>query len=379
MPRSRHAGQGRRGKDPERFYCPWPGCKRSFAELWRLKVHHRAPPHIRGSGRERGHNVELTHCSRCHEQLVAGRVHACYSHSGGLGSPSTSSTAPPPSLDRESTSSKRPRTPGGPAAAQRLESSTFDISLPDRATLSAELLLSSEAELEGQQQGSLKRSRSDWLDHFQEMQEIAHMRREKNCQRGSQPVEPVQQATGLHKTLANLQVHRSPSTSSAEMHVDGAQSSQSTSTSEDLGREAIRQGSMQGSPSISTAQPVSRPPYTSYAASTHACRLTAMLPSSSNSFSFMWSGLPEWHAWQGRVDGQTADPQALYEMPSGCTDAVTGANLRAGLHQQIRHCLLEDVPDWTRLESMSNCLPAGVAHEMLRWPSTPGPDPLREQ
>lgn len=140
-----------------------------------------------------------------------------------------------------------------------------------------------------------------------------------------------------------LQVHRSPSTSSAEMHVDGAQSSQSTSTSEDLGREAIRQGSMQGSPSISTAQPVSRPPYTSYAASTHACRLTAMLPSSSNSFSFMWSGLPEWHAWQGRVDGQTADPQALYEMPSGCTDAVTGANLRAGLHQQIRHCLLEDV------------------------------------
>lgn len=76
-----------------------------------------------------------------------------------------------------------------------------------RATLSAELLLSSEAELEGQQQGSLKRSRSDWLDHFQEMQEIAHMRREKNCQRGSQPVEPVQQATGLHKTLANLQVY----------------------------------------------------------------------------------------------------------------------------------------------------------------------------
>lgn len=25
----------------ERYYCPYPGCKRSFAELWRLKVHYR--------------------------------------------------------------------------------------------------------------------------------------------------------------------------------------------------------------------------------------------------------------------------------------------------------------------------------------------------
>lgn len=25
----------------DRFYCPFPGCRRSFAELWRLKVHYR--------------------------------------------------------------------------------------------------------------------------------------------------------------------------------------------------------------------------------------------------------------------------------------------------------------------------------------------------
>jgi hypothetical protein len=25
----------------ERYFCPFPGCKRSFAELWRLKVHYR--------------------------------------------------------------------------------------------------------------------------------------------------------------------------------------------------------------------------------------------------------------------------------------------------------------------------------------------------
>jgi hypothetical protein len=36
--------------DPDRFYCPYPGCNRSFAELWRLKVHYRAPPDVRGSG-----------------------------------------------------------------------------------------------------------------------------------------------------------------------------------------------------------------------------------------------------------------------------------------------------------------------------------------
>jgi hypothetical protein len=81
----------------ERYFCPFPGCKRSFAELWRLKVHYRcacrqihrvsthlkflrgptdtsessinchlrrAPPDIRGSGKERGHGTELTHCPK---------------------------------------------------------------------------------------------------------------------------------------------------------------------------------------------------------------------------------------------------------------------------------------------------------------------------
>jgi hypothetical protein len=29
------------GSTSERYFCPYPGCKRSFAELWRLKVHYR--------------------------------------------------------------------------------------------------------------------------------------------------------------------------------------------------------------------------------------------------------------------------------------------------------------------------------------------------
>ncbi|GFR44963.1 hypothetical protein Agub_g6273 [Astrephomene gubernaculifera] len=60
-------------KDPERFYCPYPGCNRSFAELWRLKVHFRAPPDIRGSGKERGHGTELTHCPKCNKSLKPGK------------------------------------------------------------------------------------------------------------------------------------------------------------------------------------------------------------------------------------------------------------------------------------------------------------------
>ena len=36
--------------DGERFKCPFPDCKRSFAALWRLKVHYRAAPDVRGSG-----------------------------------------------------------------------------------------------------------------------------------------------------------------------------------------------------------------------------------------------------------------------------------------------------------------------------------------
>lgn len=45
------------------------GCKRKFASLWRLKVHYRAPPNERGSGKERGHGVELPICPACGESL----------------------------------------------------------------------------------------------------------------------------------------------------------------------------------------------------------------------------------------------------------------------------------------------------------------------
>ena len=49
-------GEGSKENDrSDRYYCPFPGCTRSFAELWRLKVHYRAPPDVRGSGKERGH------------------------------------------------------------------------------------------------------------------------------------------------------------------------------------------------------------------------------------------------------------------------------------------------------------------------------------
>ena len=62
-------------QESDRFYCPYPGCKRSFAELWRLKVHYRAPPDIRGSGKERGHGTELTHCPKCGKALKPGKHH----------------------------------------------------------------------------------------------------------------------------------------------------------------------------------------------------------------------------------------------------------------------------------------------------------------
>lgn len=62
-------------KDPSRFYCPFPGCNRSFAELWRLKVHYRAAPDVRGSGKERGHGMELSHCPKCNEALKPGKHH----------------------------------------------------------------------------------------------------------------------------------------------------------------------------------------------------------------------------------------------------------------------------------------------------------------
>lgn len=72
---SQPSGVKEGGKDPERFYCPYPGCNRSFAELWRLKVHFRAPPDIRGSGKERGHGTELTHCPKCGKTLKPGKHH----------------------------------------------------------------------------------------------------------------------------------------------------------------------------------------------------------------------------------------------------------------------------------------------------------------
>ena len=51
------------------------GCKRKFASLWRLKVHYRAPPNERGSGKERGHGVELPICPACGEDLEPGKHH----------------------------------------------------------------------------------------------------------------------------------------------------------------------------------------------------------------------------------------------------------------------------------------------------------------
>lgn len=62
-------------KDETRFNCPYPGCDRSCAELWRLKVHFRAPPDNKGSGVERGHNAELEYCPRCFTKLEAGKHH----------------------------------------------------------------------------------------------------------------------------------------------------------------------------------------------------------------------------------------------------------------------------------------------------------------
>ena len=40
MPRPKPAPSPAKKQEhnPNRFYCPWPNCKRSFAELWRLKV-----------------------------------------------------------------------------------------------------------------------------------------------------------------------------------------------------------------------------------------------------------------------------------------------------------------------------------------------------
>lgn len=69
MPKKRQRSEG------ERFKCPYPGCKRSFAELWRLKVHYRAAPEVRGSGKERGHGQELRRCPLCDAALMPGKHH----------------------------------------------------------------------------------------------------------------------------------------------------------------------------------------------------------------------------------------------------------------------------------------------------------------
>eukprot|EP00798_Chlamydomonas_sp_ICE-L_P024981 gene24981-10643_t len=61
--------------DDGRFHCPFNGCNRSFAELWRLKVHYRAPPDVRGSGKERGHGTELDVCPKCWSILKPGKHH----------------------------------------------------------------------------------------------------------------------------------------------------------------------------------------------------------------------------------------------------------------------------------------------------------------
>lgn len=43
--------------------------------MWRLKVHFRAPPDVRGSGKERGHGTELKYCPKCGKELKPGKHH----------------------------------------------------------------------------------------------------------------------------------------------------------------------------------------------------------------------------------------------------------------------------------------------------------------
>ena len=84
MQRSEDTSRIKRGKDEDRFYCPYPGCSRSFAELWRLKVHYRAPPDVRGSGKERGHGTELQFCPKCGKELKPGKHHVgCFAGRAG--------------------------------------------------------------------------------------------------------------------------------------------------------------------------------------------------------------------------------------------------------------------------------------------------------
>jgi hypothetical protein len=87
-------------RDGERFQCPYPGCKRSFAELWRLKVHFRAPPDVRGSGKERGHGQELSHCPQCEAKLTPGKHHIQCAGARARNVPVRSRAGLPPLLAR---------------------------------------------------------------------------------------------------------------------------------------------------------------------------------------------------------------------------------------------------------------------------------------
>lgn len=51
------------------------GCNRSFAELWRLKVHYRAPPDIRGSGK-----FTMSSCGWGRTGVWNGRAHVLLLH-----------------------------------------------------------------------------------------------------------------------------------------------------------------------------------------------------------------------------------------------------------------------------------------------------------
>ncbi|KAK9806818.1 hypothetical protein WJX72_003738 [[Myrmecia] bisecta] len=83
------APQAEAPPDPaaERFHCPFEGCTRSFMELWRLKVHYRAAPDVRGSGRERGHGMELEACPKCCQVLKPGKHHVGCFGVGALSQP----------------------------------------------------------------------------------------------------------------------------------------------------------------------------------------------------------------------------------------------------------------------------------------------------
>jgi len=88
---TRVAAQASAAQSDGRFYCPHPGCRRSFVDLWRLRVHHRADPDSRGSGKERGHGAELPFCPKCRATIYEGRKHM---------------NCRPPSDDRIGTSSR---------------------------------------------------------------------------------------------------------------------------------------------------------------------------------------------------------------------------------------------------------------------------------